>query len=482
MNEKDLEKRLHSVIDGPQPSTPPSLRNFLHELPETSARRSGPLAWLRGVAGGFRGLVSPVPAVRRAELAFAVSAAVVVGLVGGGLLMSARQHPAPAATPSLASETATAKPTPRRSVAAGLPQYKFMLKNITGFQWAGILSTEDGNDKQAMPVAAVSMKSGGYVGVSSDEFGMNGLVFSQDGIYWNWDPPTVVDPSGVTLTAIATDGKGQLVVVGAAEGSGGTKDGRIYTSADGQNWTAVTNATTLFGGTAIRTVVHGPTGYVALGWNDGDPASRTIREWLSTDGVSWYLASGVPIVGLGAYVLPIGSGYVLSGSAQTASLEQPNIWYSSDGRNWLRAKWMNQDPVAMGLILSATVTSNGIVAIVKTADGSGTKLFQGSPDGVYWTEVTAPNEPSLGSVASIEGPAGRLLVGTAKVEDGHVYVSTDDGSNWSIASNLSTFGGAPSGQTVLQLGVNSAGQSAKVLCYGHPGYMMGVWLGYAAGV
>jgi len=164
----------------------------------------------------------------------------------------------------------------------GVPQYKFMLKNITGFQWAGILSTEDGNDKQAMPVAAVSIKSGGYVGVSSDEFGMNGLVFSQDGIYWNWDPPTVVDPSGVTLTSIATDGKGRLVVVGAADGSGGTKEGRVYTSTDGHNWTAVADSTTLFGGTAIRTVIHGPTGYVALGWNDGDPASRTIREWLST--------------------------------------------------------------------------------------------------------------------------------------------------------------------------------------------------------
>jgi hypothetical protein len=77
---------------------------------------------------------------------------------------------------------------------------------------------------------------------------------------------------------------------------------------------------------------------------------------------------------------------------------------------------------------------------------------------------------------------GACWWGTAKVEDGHVYVSTDDGSNWSIASNLSTFGGAPIGQTVLQLGVNSTGQSAKVLCYGHPDYMMGVWLGSAAGV
>ena len=143
---------------------------------------------------------------------------------------------------------------------------------------------------------------------------------------------------------------------------------------------------------------------------------------------------------------------------------------------------MNQNPVAMGPILSATVTSSGIVAIVKTADGSGTKLLQGTPDGTSWTEVTAPSEPSLGSVGSIEGPAGRLLVATAKVEDGHVYVSTDDGENWSIASNLSTFGGAPIGQTVLQLGVNSTGQSAKVLCYGHPDYLMGVWLGSAAGV
>lgn len=482
MNEKDLEERLRSVVDGPQPSAPPSLRNFLHELPESS-RQPRPLVWLHRAAGGLRGLVAPVPAVRRARFAFAVSAAVVIGLVGGGLLMSARQHPAPANTPSLASEMATAKPTPRRSIASAWPPYVFMLKNVTGFQWAGVLSTEDGNDKQAMPVSAVAMKSGGYVGVSTDEFGGNGLVFSQDGIYWNWDPPTDVDPSGVTLTSMATNGKGQLVVVGAVQGHGGTKDGRIYTSTDGHNWTAVVNSTTLFGGTAIRTVIYGPSGYVALGWNDNDPASRTVREWLSTDGVHWNVMSGVPIVGTGAFILPIQSGYVLSGSAQTASVEEPPLWFSSDGHSWLRASWdKNETPTQVGPILGATITSLGIVAIAQAADGSGTKLLQGTPDGMGWTLIAATNAPAFGSVASIEGPAGRLLVATGKAEEGHVYVSTDDGMKWSIASNLSTLGGAPIAQTLIQLGVNYPGQSAKVLCYGHPDYKMGVWLGYALGV
>jgi hypothetical protein len=484
MKEKDLEERLHSVVDGPQPSAPASLRNFLHELPERSSRQPMPLAWLRGATNGLRGLVSPAPAVRRAKFAFAVSAALVVGLVGGGLLMSARQNPAPANTPSLASQTATAGPTPRRSIASASPPSVFMLKDITGFQWAGILSTEDGNDKQAMPVSAVALRSGGYVGVSTDEYGKNGLVFSQDGIYWNWDPPTEVDPSGVTLTSIATNGKGQLVVVGATEGRDATKDGRIYTSTDGHAWTAVANATQLFGGTAIRTVVYGPSGYVALGWNDADPASRTVREWLSTDGSHWNVMSGVPIVGTGGFILPIQSGYLLSGSAQAKGVEQP-IWYSSDGHTWLQSVWkspVGMNPIAVGPILSATVTSGGVLlAIVQAADGSGMKLFQGTYDGMDWHTVASPDAPDLMSIASIGGPSGELLVAIGKAQEGHVYVSTDDSVTWSIATNLSTLAGAPIGQTLVQLGVNYLGQSAKVLIYGRADYKTGAWLGYALG-
>jgi hypothetical protein len=364
-------------------------------------------------------------------------------------------------------------------------------------------SNMDGNDKQAMPVSAVALKSGGYVGVSTDEFGKNGLVFSADGIYWNWDPPTTVDPSGVTLTSIAGNGKGQLVVVGAVPGQAGTKDGRIYTSTDGHQWTAVANEMQLFGGTAVRTVVYGPSGYVALGWNDTDPASRTVREWISSDGTHWNLMSGVPIVGTGAFILPVQSGYLLSGSAQALKGSDPPIWFSSDGHTWLRAMWKN-DPIATGSILSATVTSYGVVAIVQTADGSGTKLLKGISDGLDWQAIDTSGAPDLLSIASIEGPGGLLLVATDKAQDGHVYVSTDalnptgsanpTGSvtpsagatssasvNWSIASNLSTLAGAPTGQTLLQLGVNNQSGSAQVLCYGHPDYMMGVWLGFAPG-
>jgi hypothetical protein len=491
MNEKDLEERLRSVVDGPRPSAPLSLRNFLRELPESQSRRPWPLAWLATAAGSLRRLASPAPAMRHAKFAFAVSVAVVFGLIGGGLLMSARQH-TPAATPPTASETASPPPTPRRSIATAWPPNVFTLKNITGFQWAGILSTNDGNDKQAMPVSAVALQSGGYIGVSTDEFGKNGLVFSADGIYWNWDPPTDVDPSGVTLTSIATNGKGQLVIAGAAVGRNGTKDGRIYTSTDGHQWTAIANAVTLFGGTGVRTVVYGPSGYVALGWNDGDPASRTVREWLSTDGVHWSLMSGVPIVGTAAFILPVQYGYFMSGSPQ-ASKADPPIWFSSDGHTWLRAVWKNQVPIAVGPILSATSTYSGIVAIVQTADGSGTQLLRGTADGINWHAIGSTNAPDLMSIASIEGPIGRLLVATGTSQDGHVYVSTDDAVtptdsatptdtvNWSLATDLSTLAGAPLGQTLLQLGVNDSSGSAKVLCFGHPDYKMGVWLGYSTG-
>jgi hypothetical protein len=490
MNEKELEERLRSVVDGPKPSAPPSLRAFLREMPEPAARRSRVPAWLGGMAGGLRGLFAPAPAVRCARFAFAVSIAVVFGLVGGGLLMSVRQHAAPATTPFPNNVTTSAPPTPRRSLASVWPPNKFVLNHITSFQWSGILSTDDGNDKQAMPVSAVALKSGGYVGVSTDEFGKNGLVFSSDGIYWNWDPPSEVDPAGVVLSSIATNGKGQLVLAGAAVGHDGSKDGRIYTSTDGHKWTAVADATQLFGGTAIRTVVYGLAGYVALGWNDTDTASRTVREWLSTDGIHWNVMSGVPIAGAGGFILPTQSGYLLSGMAQAKGVEQP-IWYSSDGHTWLQSRWKSSDGmnlIAVGPILSATIAASGsILAIVPAADGSGTKVFEGTYDAMDWHAVNMAGAPELMSIASIDGAGGRLLVAVGMAQDGHVYVSTDevvkasDTVNWSIASNLSTFPGAPTGQALLQLGVNYQGTSAKVLCYGHPDYMMGIWLGAATG-
>lgn len=43
MNERDVERRLREVVDGPQPSAPKSLYRFLREMPEAQAERRG---WL----------------------------------------------------------------------------------------------------------------------------------------------------------------------------------------------------------------------------------------------------------------------------------------------------------------------------------------------------------------------------------------------------------------------------------------------------
>lgn len=494
MNEKDLEERLRGVVDGPQPSAPPSLHAFLRSLPEAhSTPRRMPLVWLRSAAGTLRGSVSVAPAARRAQLAFAVSLALVIGLAGGALLMSARQHPVPAALPSIAASTPTS--TPRRSLDHSPSYYPFILGHIGGFNWSGILSSEDGNDTEALPVSAVEMVGGGYIGISSDMYGQNGLVFSQDGIFWNWDPPTEVDPSGVTLTSIASDDRGRLVVVGAAQGQGATKDGRIYTSTDGHTWTPVPAATALFGGTAIRTVAYGPAGYVALGWNDNDPASRTVREWVSTDGIHWNAMSGVPIVGPWGFVIWTTSGYLLSGTAQQASADQPPIWTSSDGHSWRRASSSDGKGSLVGPIISATVEANGrVIAVARSTDGSGNELIfadKGMQDTLN-TWALLPSSTDIAAfmeVASIRGSKvtsdtgfetySHLLVATSAASAGHVYVSIDDGTTWSIASGLSSFDGAPLGQALLQLGVNYGGDSAKVLCYGKPSYGMGIWLASA---
>lgn len=481
MNEKDLEQRLRSVVDGPQPSAPPSLRRFLRDLPESQAeRRRGPLGVLRHTLEGLPGLFSPLPLARQAQVLAAVSIALVIGLAGAGFLLSLRHAPPqPAATRSPSTEPSTSVPTeqatPRRSSPASQSPLRLTLPDNP--YWVG--TTQYGNDDEALPIVVAST-SDGYVGVSAPPYGQYGIVRSSRGLYWDWSPVSEVDPKLTEVNSIASDTTGRMVVVGAAQGLDGSMDGRVYLSGDSATWQPATDES-VFAGIVVRTVVHGPRGFVALGWNDKGQADaiRPVTEWFSADGLSWARVSGVPIQGTYAYVFATASGYLLSGNPlKTGNMDQPPFWYSPDGQNWQRATVTDNTAQKLGPLSSVTQLHNGVlVGLSKLSDGSSTQLVQSADGGLHWNEIKPEglsNPSALMQITSLAMNADQQwLVATYNSEDSKMYISTDGGMTWKVA-----FGdrGSPLGMMLVELGNGYQGGYKKVLAFGTPDERLGIWL------
>ncbi len=482
MNEKDLEQRLRSVVDGPKPSAPPSLHRFLRDLPETQAdRRRRPLGVLRQTLGWLPGLFSPAPLARRVQVLAAVSMALVIGLAGAGILLSMRHtSPPPAATPSPSTSTPTASATPRRSSPVSPSPLRLTLPNNP--IWVG--TTQYGNEDQALPVVVASTSDGAYVGVSAPPYGQYGIVRSRGGLYWDWSPLSEIDPKLTALSSIASDATGRIVVVGAAEGVDGSIDGRVYFSDDGATWQPATDQS-VFAGIVVRTVAHGPLGYVALGWNDTSQvdAIRPVTEWFSADGLSWTRVSGVPIQGTYAYVFATAWGYLLSGSPlETGNADQPPFWYSPDGQNWQRSTAADNATQKLGPLSCVTLLYDGeLIGFTKPSNlsgGSGTQLVKSADGGLNWNEIKSEGLfSSMGAplqVASLAASAEQQwLVATYNEANSRLYVSTDGGMTWNQAVGDR---GNPLGMMLVELGNGYQGTHKKVLAFGALAEHLGVWL------
>lgn len=489
MNEKDLEQRLHSVVQGPQPSAPPSLRRFLRDLPEAeAARRTGPLGWLRGSLGGFRGIFAPMPLARRAQVAFALSIALVLGVVGAGLFLSVRQAQVMSSNsnqPSMA--VPTPQTTPRRSLSVKPSPLVVRPSSDTGISWIGVPAT--GNENEALPIQAVVLlgkdgpPAGGYLGVTVEPYGLNGLVRSTDGLYWDWSPASDVAP-GLTLTSIAGNGVDRMVVVGGTQGIDGTTDGKVYTSYEGGAWAAIPDES-VFGGTTIQTVAYGPAGWVALGWDDSARAGavRPVTEWYSRDGLDWKRVSDpLPVKGTWAFLLPTPWGYVLSGTPLTnGAINELPIWFSHDGQTWRRAVTTDNSAQKLGPLISATVTSKGmVIGICSVGDGTGSEMVE-SPDGQAWSlmpvDPDGPDPHAFGAIATVgtDGP----LIAVNEPEASLLYFSMDGGVKWEVARGEG--GVHPLGMKLVELGDRLQSQSTRVLSFGPPSDHLGIWLALPPG-
>lgn len=166
-----------------------------------------------------------------------------------------------------------------------------------------------------------------------------GVVWiSEDGRTWTRLP---TDPvfEGASIYGVASDG-GALVAVGF-DREGGTAeridlvgDSALWTSTDGTTWSRLSHNQELLGDSVMYDVVHGPGGYLAVGWElpRSDPAMSIY--WLSESGREW---DRVQLPGelretLPAALLIDDSGYYVSVIYRDEDAGPD--WASSDGMTW----------------------------------------------------------------------------------------------------------------------------------------------------
>ncbi|MGD0247573.1 MAG: sialidase family protein [Candidatus Limnocylindrales bacterium] len=487
MTEQDIEKRLRDVVKEPQPSAPQSLHLFLRELPESeAARHRGPLGHLRSALEGIPRVVVLNPNARRVQVAFGMAMAIVIGIAGAGVLLSLRQSPA---APMHNTTPGNSAPwvTPRRSTGTHQPpvQASLGIKNVV---CNGVPVVE--NENMALPTAAVVTRSGTYLGVTGGVYGTTGLVHSDDGIYWGWDPPSSTLPNASVVTSIATDEQGTIVVTGGVQGVDGTTDGRIWTSSDdGKTWKANSNEAS-FKGVTVQAVAYSPGYWVALGWSNATAAdaARQVAGWVSNDDGKTWNHIAPPIKGTSALLVSTAAGFVLSGTPLTTdAIDEPPIWYSTDGQSWTRAKAKDNTAQLMGPLTSATVTGmSNVYAVSTTTDGTAHQLVASKDGGMTWATVKPDDTMAYpGSIAHVASLSANdtvdgyveLVFATTSMGEGsysHVMMSKDGGISW--ARLLDTNVGGPTGTMLLDLGHGWQAGTNRVLAFGDPGSGLGIWL------
>lgn len=487
MRERDIEERLRSVVDGPKPMAPESLHRFLQELPEVEAQRGlGLLGRLRAAFPEIPLAGSPSRYARRAQLAFGVAVALLVGVAASGLLLSVRDNPI-----VLLGVSATPSGGPWVTPQGRLSSYpapidaSFADTQLKDLVCRGLPSV--GNENVALPIGPVVTQGSEYLGVTGGDYGETGLIHSTDGLYWDWTPPSAVSQDASILTSITSDQVDMIVLAGGAQGVDGTTDGRIwYSDNTGKVWREVPDES-VFKGTTVRLVVYGSGQYIALGWNTSTAADslRPIAEWRSVDGLVWTRMT-TPIKGTSALVVATPAGFLLSGTPLvTGAIDELPTWVSPDGKTWARATASDNTAQLIAPLASVTVTATGeIYGTTQSGDGMTHRLVVSYDGGFTWNSIKPDDSmvygssiSSLASLSTYNAAMGRvdLLFAVADtIEGAHVWVSENGGVTWMRVVDPNV--GGPSGTMLLELGNGYLVGDSKILAYGAPNTGIGTWL------
>lgn len=333
---EELERRLRRATSGRRPAAPDELLHFIESVP---GRHHAGRRVERFLAGSR---------ARRGVFAIAAAAALVVAIVASATLMAVRNgQSGPGGEP-------------------GAP-------SLTAWSW----QRADGTD-----VNWAYQVANGYLGgcgaVRDESF-----CSSPDGLHWttpsdpkilvvegdrHFSPNSFVRSGGVFLAA-GDSYSGASMATPTPAGSDGsfTPGASIWRSPDGLHWSQVES--TAFSGLSPMSVVDVQGGFVviAVGAADGSGWALT-----STDGLSWILASRLPIQPNCTAAGPAGL-YIGSTGAD------PQVWRSLDGRVWT----LTQLPAGTCAVGSYAIPGGGFVGLGIPAGAPGLQVLV-SDDGLIW--------------------------------------------------------------------------------------------------
>jgi hypothetical protein len=230
--------------------------------------------------------------------------------------------------------------------------------------------------------------------------------------------------AGANLRGVIATGRGFVAFGGYSGGSAATACSAacpsgvgIWTSGDGETWTAVLRiAAKSSSGVTLAGVVSGPSGLVAYARTGIGPESTLI--WTSPDGRTWLEAHPTGLTGIGIHGMVATGGTALFGAGGTA----------------------------------------GYLA-VGTLGAAGPTVFR-SADGVRWSAVAS--SPSLEGVIAVEGGFvgwNNVAFTTSDFVRASYGVWTSlDGTTWKHADAYENFysgGMVASGDKVLSIGSNN---------------------------
>jgi hypothetical protein len=339
-DDPDLERRLRRIAESPEPPVPGSVLRYAHEV--TTRKR------------GFH-MFTSIPRPRPGLVVGFASVAVVLTIIGAfSFALRSTQTGGPTVEPSV-SESASAttpseSPTPPGTPGATLEATDFETPGAaadwTGFSFSG--------QPAPSPLLVDETLSGGGVGQV---------------LRW----------------------KGGYAATGSVSYGGQMRPSRgLWTSADGENWTAVTgiDAAALF-------VSVAPFGLLAIGTNSYPyETSAAVSAWTSSDGLTWSKAGQPNLPGTVISLAGTDSAIVATVMIETGTGKKAKdayqILYSTDGVNWT--------PETVSQVLASADGGGGLGPHVQAGDGHfflmGSGIESGdvvdemwlSDDGKTWTK------------------------------------------------------------------------------------------------
>jgi hypothetical protein len=209
-----------------------------------------------------------------------------------------------------------------------------------------------------------------------------------------------------TVASIIEDGRGFIAV-----GWGGRESrGRLWTSPDGQRWTAQPDGQ--FSGHLLRKIVRAGNDLYIFGRD-----RRGTRLWHSTDGRSWtQLAESPELVGGGINDVAVSGGTMIAAGFTEEPDYQGAIWRSTDGLDWQRL------PSPTGLDELQAIAARG-----NTLVGFGSYPYWRGPLIVYSTDLgdswqAAEMDAAIGEAGEPGGLVGLAVNADRFVAVGYIAV------------------------------------------------------------